>query len=245
MATVPSYKHISFECSGDGCWHTPDGYFWVFDNTRPQELVPVSIIVGFFERHAAERHKAAVDIQRIWRGTSSRRREIYLDLFGDPPGELEMDQTPRAREIVVSFGDHIVVRDENEKLLDIHHRMKTFDGPNPQSLIFAEMIDSFFTRKWCNEIQLLEQYGSKFVSDNQDTFSVIFRKAMIQMINGEKWGLWKGQTAVDPGQPNHLTLFTECSQAFRKAMVLIKILDTPSNYMYTPSFCGSKCINVN
>ena len=225
MADAPSYKHIDFNhCGGDGCWHTPDGFFWIFDNTRIQELIPVSMIVGFFERHSAERHKAVVDIQRVWRAWQVR---------------MFLKKTPT----LVSFDEHIIVRDENDTILDVYQEMKAFDGPNPQSVIFAEMVGSFFAKKWCNEIQLLEQYGAEFVSENQDTFSVIFQKAMIQLINGQKWGLYTHSGAAVPRGPNHLKLFFECSKAFRKAMILIKLRNIPSRY-WTP-FCEVKCINVN
>ena len=229
MAVVPNYSHIDFNyCGGDGCWHTPDGFFWIFDNTRTQELIPVSMIVGFFDNYAAERHKAAVNIQRVWRSWSCRDSLRCL----------------KKKSTLVSFDEHILVRDEGDTpISDVHQEMKTFDGPNPQSVIFAEMVCSFFARKWRNEIQLLEQYGTEFVSENQDAFSLIFQKAMIQIIHGRKWGLWKDQTAVDPDQQNHLRLFTECSQAFRKAMVLIKLRNIPSRYR-TP-FSEAKCINVN
>jgi len=231
MAVQPTYKHVSFECVGDGCWHTPDGFFWIFDHVRHGaglEFIPVSLHVAWRNALAAERHKAARDIQRVWRGTSWRR--------------MKRQEMERSRKRLVSFGDYNVVRGEG----DVHQEMKTFDGPNPQSVIFAEMVRSFFAKKWCNEIQLLEQYGSKFVSDNQDTFSVIFQKAMIQMFNGGKWGMWTRGGAVVPRGQNHLKMFFECEEAFRKAMILISVMNVPSNYMcLTPPFCEAKYINVN
>ena len=216
-------NNIDYEnITGDGCWRTHWGYYWIF-NHNVNGLIPVKMIAKFLDQLVNQRNRAATCIQSLWRGFKVRKGMRN-----------------------VTFSDHIEVRDENGAVPnDFHQEMKTFDGPNPQSLMFAEMVGSFFARKWCNEIQLLEQYGENFISDNQDAFSETFQKAMIQIITGGRWGMWKDQEAVDPERPNHLRLFSDCSKAFRKAMILIKLREIPSNYRSVIPTYEAKYINVN
>ena len=216
--------NIDFEnITGDGCWRTHWGYYWIFDHNI-NGLIPVKTIAKFLDQLVFQRNRAATCIQSLWRGFKARKRMVRN----------------------VTFSDHIEVRDENGATpCDFYQEMKPYDGPNPQSLMFAEMVGSFFSGKWRNEIQLIEQYGEDFISDNQDAFSAIFQKAMYQIIAGGKWGLWKDQNAVDPERPNHLRLFTDCSKAFRKSMILIKLRKIPSNYKSVIPTYEAKCIDVN
>jgi len=237
MAVVPNYTHIDFNsCIGDGCWHTPNGFRWVFDNTRTQELIPVSMIVGFFERHAVERHKAAVDIQRVWRGGLAR----VLHKRKDPK---------------ITFWTHDVIQkytpDDPPTFQSRVERVqfkptKGFDGPNPKTSAFASLVIGFFNNEWKTNEDLTEKYGEDFIYGNED-FINTFDKGVENLYNGHKWGLLPTDMAVDPERGGHIDKFEQCSQAFRLSLVQLKIKKLTTNYtcsrIHAP--CEERCINVN
>ena len=97
-------------------------------------------------------------------------------------------------------------------------RVKEFDGPNPSSASFADLVEDYFRGGWSSFSDLLILYGEEYVEEHTIEFLKIFARAFEILESGKKYGLIGGSSglAIKPTPASQLR-FQSCYSEFYDA----------------------------
>mgnify|MGYP001402019568 CR=1 FL=1 len=99
-------------------------------------------------------------------------------------------------------------------------QVKKFDGPNPSSVAFAELVEDYFNRGWSTSCDLLILYGEEYVEKNTIEFLKIFDRAFEVLESGKKYGLIGDSSGLAvKNTPDCILRFHECYSEFYDACV--------------------------
>ena len=99
-------------------------------------------------------------------------------------------------------------------------QVKKFDGPNPASVAFAELVEDYFRGGWSSFSDLLILYGEEYVEEHTIEFLKIFERAFEVLESGKKYGLIGGSSGLAvKTSPACILRFQSCYSEFYDACV--------------------------